>query len=70
MYFYIESLKINKRILYREDINNLTETFQTRIDNIENTEEFDKNVTKLCLWCDYLKEGHCELSDKELMKIL
>lgn len=55
-FVYVEHLKENTMILTREIVENYTNLIKENIKKIENTikeNNFTKNETKLCDWCDY-----------------
>ncbi len=70
VFFYLEHNRYNRKIITRDDIGNLKNKIYKRIEKIEDTEDFKKTITKLCGYCDYLKDGYCELSDSELLSVL
>lgn len=70
VFFYLEHNKYNSKIITRKDIENLKNKIYKKINKIENTHNFEKSLSKLCGYCDYLKEGYCELNDSELLKVL
>lgn len=69
IYYYIEHDTVNSKIYTRDELTVLRTKFAKRLDKIENEIEFPKNVTKLCTWCDYYKQGICVLTDSEILSI-
>lgn len=69
-YYYIEHDIVYKKKYIRSDLEPIIKKFMEKLDIIENEKKYNKNVTKLCLWCSFYNEGYCELSDNELIEII
>jgi hypothetical protein len=59
-YMYIEHTHSNELIMERKYLNTYIKEYIENIKDIETSLEFPKKVSKLCDWCDYLKEGLCD----------
>lgn len=70
VYNYVESDQRNTKTYTRTEMGFLEKKFKDKLQKIESTKKFEKNITKLCNWCDFLKSGHCQLTDKELLKVI
>ena len=70
IYSYVEHDFRNSKVFTRDDIDTIQKIFSDKIEKIEYSIIFRKNITKLCGWCDFLKQGHCTLEDNELLKII
>lgn len=56
-YYYVEHLESNDLILERQYFENYKKNLLNNITDIEKDNEFNKNITKLCDYCDY--QEHC-----------
>lgn len=70
VYCYVEHDKRNQKIFTRQEMTFIETYFKNKLIKIENDETFNKNVTKLCNWCDYFKQGYCELTESELLRVI
>jgi len=58
-FVYIEHNQEYKHIFKREYLQNYAKMFSNKIIAIEKCENFTKNETKLCEYCDYRKQNFC-----------
>lgn len=70
IYCYVEHDKQNSKVYTRQEMKIIETTFKNKLSKIENDDKFNKNVSKLCAWCDYFKQGYCELSESEILKYI
>lgn len=68
-YSYVEHDKRNEKVITRDELQKMEKHFKDKLQKIENDSKFDKNVTKLCNWCNF-RHKFCDLTDAELMKII
>lgn len=59
-YVYVEHNQSNDLIMERKYLNNYIISYIQNIKKIETCETFNKNVTKLCDWCEYKEKGYCD----------
>ena len=57
VYEYIEHQEFNSVVLERQYLQNYSLELVKLIHEIENCEDFNKNISKLCDYCDY--QEHC-----------
>jgi ATP-dependent exoDNAse (exonuclease V) beta subunit len=73
IYSYVEHDHRNVKVFTRDELQFFEKVFrpkiETSIETIENDTKFEKNVTKLCNWCDF-KGTHCPLTDDEILRII
>lgn len=55
-FVYVEHDHMAKYVFESSDIPTLKKKFKDKINNIENDNKFEKNLSQLCAWCDF-KEG-------------
>jgi len=55
VFAYVEHNKINTKTVQRKDINRYKQALYNTIDKIEQDQEFEKNETTLCQYCDYFE---------------
>jgi CRISPR/Cas system-associated exonuclease Cas4 (RecB family) len=53
-YVYIEHNHENTLLLNRSELNNYKNTLLNIVSNIETDLTYDKNITPLCSWCDFM----------------
>jgi RecB family exonuclease len=53
MNVFVDHLKFNKTVLNRSDIKKYQKALLTNITTIEKDQDFNKNETALCDWCEY-----------------
>lgn len=70
IYYYVEHDVVYTKEYTSIEIPVLQNKFKDLLLTIENTTHFKKKITKLCNWCDFLKSGHCVLSDEELLSVV
>lgn len=58
-YYYVEHNKTNTYTFTRDKISEYSKGYGSQIVNIEKESEFNKNIHKLCDWCDYKSSGIC-----------
>lgn len=58
-YVFVEHNKEHKYTFKRQYLQNYATTYSNKIIKIEKCEDYVKNITKLCDYCDYGKAGHC-----------
>lgn len=69
VYSYVEHDYRNVKVFTRDELQYIENKYRTKIEKIENDTKFEKNVTKLCNWCDF-KGTHCPLTDEELLRVI
>lgn len=52
-FVYVEHNHMAKYVFEADDIPTLKKKFKQKINNIETDEQFGKNLTQLCAWCDF-----------------
>ena len=58
-FVYVEHNDYKKYVFKRDHFNALLKKSIEKIYNIEKTEEYKKKESKLCDYCDFMKEGYC-----------
>jgi CRISPR/Cas system-associated exonuclease Cas4 (RecB family) len=53
IYAYIDSQKVNKKVVHKSELDKYKKALFDSIEKIENDEEFKKHESYLCGWCDF-----------------
>jgi len=69
LFYYVQQDEYKKRIVLKDDIKKIEKLLKKSIQEIENESEFNKKITPLCRYCEYLNNG-CYLTDDEFLKII
>lgn len=67
-YDYVEHNKIETILFKREFLEEYKKTFNDYFNKIESTQEFKKNISPLCDWCNF--KEHCKPSANENTNII
>jgi CRISPR/Cas system-associated exonuclease Cas4 (RecB family) len=62
IYAYVDHQKINKKVVYRKDIERYKTEMFKKIEKIERETEFPKEISGLCNFCDF--QDYC-MKDKD-----
>lgn len=61
-YVYVEHNTVSTFVFKREHYNNYVKAYANKVFEVETAVEYPKITGKLCEYCDYFKQGHCDLT--------